>query len=167
MTPATLPATELPIPDLDWSIASYKGHPTSDGFAYVASLRRNGKKVASVEHDGRGGTVMVFWTTAAKEHRQAWNRWVADYQSLHPENAAYEPESTAVESLIDEYEVAAKLRRATRRETPVLRPGESVLSSGGFTALRGLPDSPEVKAFLRKPDHDFDRFWDGKRWVKL
>lgn len=167
MATVTLPTTELPIPDLDWSIASYKGHQTSDGVAYVASLRRNGKKVANVEHDGRGGTVMVFWATAAQEHRQAWDRWVADYQSLHPEDAAYEPEGVAIESLINEYEVAAQLRRVARRETPVLRPGETILNSGGYTALRGRADSPGVKAYLAKPENEFDRFWDGKIWVQL
>ena len=167
MATATLPATELRIPDLDWSIASYKGHQTSDGVAYVASLRRNGKKVANVEHDGRGGTVMVFWATAAQEHHEAWDRWVADYQSLHPEDAAYEPEGIAIESLIKEYEVAAQLRRAARRETPVLRSGETVLTSGGYTALRGTADSPGVKAYLDKSKNEFDRFWDGKTWVQL
>ncbi|WP_072814672.1 hypothetical protein [Rhodococcus zopfii] len=167
MATVTLPATELPIPDLDWSIASYKGHQTSDGFAYVASLRRNGKKVANVEQDGRGGTVMVFWATAVQEHREAWDRWVADYQSLHPEDAAYEPEGVAIESLIDEYEIAARLRRVARRETPVLRPGETILPSGSYSALRGRVDSPGVKAYLEKPDNEFDRFWDGRIWVKL
>ncbi len=129
MATVTLPATELPIPDLDWSIASYKGHQTSDGFAYVASLRRNGKKVANVEQDGRGGTVMVFWATAVQEHREAWDRWVADYQSLHPEDAAYEPRRrnrVADRRVRDRGEAPSRgtprdARPATRRNHPPLR----------------------------------------------
>ena len=167
MTTSTLPATELPIPDLDWSAASYKGHDTSDGVAYVASLRRNGKKVANVEHDGRGGVPMLYWAPNTQEHRDAWNQWVADYRSLHPKDAAYEPESVAIESLISEHQVAAMLRRSARRSTPVLRPGENILASEGYTLIRGVADSPQVQGYLRNQTNEFDRFWDGSTWVKL
>ena len=166
MTTATLPATERRIPDTDWSIASYKGHLTHDGEAYVASLRRNGKKVASIQHDGCGGVPIVYWAETATEHRQAWQKWVADYDRLHAAESWGEPEYASVEALIEEHQLAAQLRRATRKETPVLKPGANILETKGYIALRGCPTDPRVQAYLREHTDQFDRYWDGSAWVR-
>lgn len=166
MTTATLPATERRIPDADWSIASFKSHRTYDGEAYVASLRRNGKKVASIQHDGCGGVPVLHWAEKATEHRDAWQKWVADYDRLHTEESWGEPEYASVDALIEEHQLAAELRRVTRKETPVLKPGETILEVKSYSALRGCPTDPAVQAYLREHADKFDRYWDGSAWIR-
>lgn len=167
MTTATLPATENRIPDADWSIASYKSHRTCGGEAYVANLRHYGKKVASIQHDGCGGVPVVHWTENAMDHRQAWQQWVTDYGRLHTEESWGEPEYASVEALIEEHQLAAELRRVIRKETPVLKPDETILETKSYSAIRGCPTDPAVQTYLRERTDQYDRFWDGVAWVRL
>lgn len=175
MTAATLPATEHEVPDLEWSIASYKEHQTSSGVAYVASLRRNGKKVAAVEHAGRGGAPIVLWAENASEHRLAWQEWVRACDVLHSEESWSEPEYAGIEALISEHQIAGQLQRAIRKSTPVLKQGDTVLKQG-YLALRGRPTDPAVQAYLQGDGAEgaesaradlLDRYWDGTAWIRL
>ncbi len=64
----------------EWALTGYRGHNTRDGVAWVARLRQNGKSVARVQQDGRGGDTFVDfvggwrspkateWASAVSEH---------------------------------------------------------------------------------------------------
>lgn len=139
----------------------------SEGNAFTASLRHNGRKVGTIEDEGRGGVPMIIWAPGAADHREAWNRWVADYQALYPEDAKFEPEYAAIVALVDEWIVAALLRRVARRETPVLKPGQDVRDPSGFTSLNRTVTDPAFHASISQFADRFDRYWDGKSWVRL
>jgi hypothetical protein len=88
---------ELPA---EWSVTGYKGHQTHDGVAWTASLRLNGKRVATFEDAGRGGSVYTFFLApdhvTRNRERDRWEKAVAD--ALPDEK--FEPDQMVIEALL-------------------------------------------------------------------
>ncbi|UQN10149.1 hypothetical protein [Deinococcus sp. QL22] len=58
-----------------YALKNVKTLDTSDGYAFTATLHKDGKKVANVENSGHGGPTMVWWSTRA--HEDVFGAWVA------------------------------------------------------------------------------------------
>ncbi|MDH6283928.1 hypothetical protein [Prescottella agglutinans] len=168
--PAMLPAIEVSVPDSDWSVASIKSIEMGCGVAFTASLRYQGKKVAVIENDGRGGVPIVIWTVRNVDTpRTAWATWVNGYQQLNgPAEDMPEPEYCAILSLMDNHEIAAALRKDSRKGIPVLAVGAHLREGGAYAvATRRTVSNPADIEALRLGRSEYDRYWDGERWIAL
>lgn len=55
-----------------WGVRRYRGHNTHDGVAYAFTLTLDGKPVAEVEDEGRGGAPMLWWHEVRGAAGAAW-----------------------------------------------------------------------------------------------
>ena len=69
--------------DPRWGVKGYKGHNTSDGYAFVFTLTDNGKPVAWVEDAGQGGGP---WASFQNRRSPAALAWDAEVARLFPDD---------------------------------------------------------------------------------
>lgn len=169
-TATALPATGTSVPNLDWTVASIKSLQTSCGEAYTASLRYRGSKVATIEHDGRGGVPMILWNRGKTGTLvPAWEEWVAEYEKLNNQDGSiFEPEYDAIVALMDEHEIAATLRKASRQGIPLLPVGTKIREGGSYALAGGRSATNPVDIdAIRAHRSGYDRYWDGQSWVAI
>ncbi|WP_430788174.1 hypothetical protein [Actinoplanes sp. G11-F43] len=115
-----LPHSGLTVPDISYTVTSYKEHQTHDGVAFTATLRRNGKIIGQIENDGCGGPDIFYPNTAGgvREQRDALEVFAArctDARGVTPDVALL------CGDLVTEYQTNRAIVRAAKRGNTLLR----------------------------------------------
>lgn len=119
-TPVRLPHSGLVVPHTGYTVASFRGHETHDGVAYVATLRLNRKIIGRIENEGRGGPDTFYPSTAGNYRQQV--RAMEAFAALCTDARGGTPPMEAVLSdLVAEYETTRDIARAARRGNVLMR----------------------------------------------
>lgn len=135
ITTKLLPFTRVLVPaDSGWSVSKISQHPGSDGVAFNATIKRDGKIVGELINDGRGGDDTFHPTSlgdtpgAYREMCEAWAAFVAKVAEINPEQTFSEQGFTlpvdAGQTLITEYEEVASAKRRKTTAFTVPDPGD-------------------------------------------
>ena len=152
-----LPATLVPGPDRNWKVSSLDSLATSNGIAYVAKLRLDGKLVGTIENQGNGGGSWASFTTG--EMTKAWRESAA----------AYGGEEELADALVQEFEVSKLLNGKTKLH--VLPVGKTPIDDNppwdfAFVSYKASPNDPTAVAFVREK-HPGARIWRNQQWEEI
>lgn len=151
-----LPATLVPAPDRDWKVSSVDSLQTSNGVAFVAKLRLDGKLVGTIENQGNGGG---SWAQCTPEASGVWRTSAA----------AYGGDEELADALVQEYEVSKLLNGKTK--VHVLPAGKPVIEDEspwdfGFVSYKASPNDPKAVEFVQSK-HPGARIWRAGQWTEV
>lgn len=163
-----------------YTLKGVKGHNTMDGYAYVASIYKDGKKIGRAQQDGRGGMTFTYFDT--REDQIEFERYAAEDWNVTRLITAYEPHfesvendaESFVEALMTEVEIAKRLNAERRKGSlPILLAGDAEenfakddLLTGWRSISNGANNVPGVLAYLASQNKsEGASYFDGTNWV--
>ena len=87
---ATLDLLSGRFPSDEFAVTGVKGHETRNGYAYSATVRRNGKVVGRLENEGNGGGTTFYCTVTTPESVDADGNKSWDFSANHAAKAAFD-----------------------------------------------------------------------------
>lgn len=163
-----------------YTLKNVKGHETMDGYAFTASIYRDGKRIGYAQQDGRGG--MTFTRFDTREDQIEFERYAREDWNVTRVIAAYEPTVELVENdaegfvdaLLTEVEVAKRLASDRRKgNLPILiedDADQSFAKDDLLTGWRSIANGADNVTVVR--DHLVSQnksegalYFDGTNWV--
>jgi hypothetical protein len=140
--------------DMKYELKALKTLNTSDGVAWTASLYKDGKRIATVENKGDGGSTWAYGLSSAESvELTSWTRencagsWVAEFIN--------EPTSSDIELSLDFlYDIAINNKEARKSLVIRVRKGrdEYGMVNEEHYRLRGYDEScvPALKSVMQQ-----------------
>ena len=165
-----------------YELKNVRGHNTLDGYAWTATIYRDGKKVGFAEQSGTGGMTMTHFVSNDERvefDRYAREDWNVTRQTVFYGTAVEMVEDDAegfAEALMSEYEIGKRLRADIRKgKLPIVFAAdladafaEHDLLSAWRSITGGANNLPGVIAHLAKDGRDKGALrFDGTTWVPL
>lgn len=162
-----LPHSRLHVPHDRLHVSSLKELPTSDGVAFTATLRLDGKRVGVIEDHGRGGGSSYLPDPGSAFGYDELNTFAAACRRDK------EPVSTegVLNDLVTEYDLRRRVKRATAAGGTMLR----LVTDDGYITETATVRNPPSNAAKRQivvaelKNHGDGRWelWTGHIWEPL